>query len=190
MTAEIAQSLGLDRPAGVLVADVWPGGAGGARRPAQGDVILAVDGEPVNDEAALNYRFSTRRPGEAIRLSVAAAASPDARRPRRAPAGHARQDEQVLAGRNPFDGATVVNLSPAAAEELGLDPFAARGVVVTKVGRLCPGVGLRPGDVVKALNGRQIGTTADLQQAVGSSGGAWRITVNRRGRDITANFQL
>ena len=63
-------------------------------------------------------------------------------------------------------------------------------VVVTNVGGYAQSVGLRPGDLVKALNGRRIGTTAELQSAVGASGGSWRITVNRRGRDITASFQL
>ena len=41
-----------------------------------------------------------------------------------APATPAR-DEQTIGGQSPFTGATVVNLSPATADELGLDPFAA-----------------------------------------------------------------
>jgi len=49
VTSDLAQSFGLDRPQGAVVAELWPGGAaerGGLQR---GDVVLAVDGQPVND---------------------------------------------------------------------------------------------------------------------------------------------
>jgi len=191
VTGEIAESLGLDRPAGVLVADVYPGSAAARAGVRDGDVILAVDDEAVNEAAALNYRFSTHRTGQPIRLTVrqggqtrvlAARADP-------APSSPAK-DERTISGRNPFGGATVINLSAATAQELGVDPFVARGVVVTNVGGYAQSVGLRPGDVVKALNGRKIDTTAELQSALAGTGGSWRITVNRRGRDITASFEL
>ena len=41
----------------------------------------------------------------------------------------APRDERTLSGHNPFNGATVINLSPAAADQLGLDPFSGVGVV-------------------------------------------------------------
>ncbi len=191
VTGEIAQSLGLDRPAGVLVADVYPGRAAARAGVRSGDVILAVDDEPVHEEAGLNYRFSTHRTGQPIRLTVRQGAQTRVLNTRADPApATPAKDERTITGRNPFGGATVINLSAATAQELGVDPFAAQGVVVTNVGGYAASVGLRPGDVVKALNGRRISTTAELQSAIGASGGSWRITVNRRGRDITASFQL
>ncbi len=43
-------------------------------------------------------------------------------------------------------GATVVNLSPAVADELGVDPFLGRGVMITNVGRgFAMNAGFRPG---------------------------------------------
>ncbi len=66
----------------------------------------------------------------------AAAASQTAHPARRGGARHAgARRAHADRGRNPFDGATVVNLSPAVADELGLDPFAGDGVLVTSVGR-------------------------------------------------------
>ena len=46
----------------------------------------------------------------------------------------------------------MVNLSPAVADQLGLDPFAgSHGVMVTKVaGGLAANIGLRPGDLMRA----------------------------------------
>src|SRR5205085_6860204 len=125
-----------------------------------------VDGAAANDEAAVEYRFATHRPGDQVplqlrsgrqlrTLTVRAEPPPDT------PA----RDERTIAGRNPLAGATVVNLSPAVAQELGVDPFAASGgVMVIKLadGALAGNVGVRPGDLVVAINGRTVKTTGEL----------------------------
>jgi S1-C subfamily serine protease len=93
----------------------------------------------------------------------------------------------------PNSSATVVNLSPAVADELGIDPFAADGgVLVTKIG---PGIaaqaGIRPGDLIREINGRKVATVAQLRAAL--AGGAfdgWAITIERGGQLITAQFRL
>jgi S1-C subfamily serine protease len=107
------------------------------------------------------------------------------------PATPAR-DEQILGGRNPLSGATVVNLSPAVADELGIDPFAADGgVLVTKIG---PGIaaqaGIRPGDLIREINGRKVRLVGDLRAALADGGGGWAITIQRGGQMITAQFRL
>ena len=66
LTGEMASSLGLASPQGVVVTDVWPGGPASRAGIAQGDVVVSVDGQPVNDEAGLNYRVATRRAGETL----------------------------------------------------------------------------------------------------------------------------
>ena len=98
--------------------------------------------------------------------------------------------DRVISGRNPFDGATVVNLSPAVADELGLDPFLGRGVLVTNIGRgFAMNAGLRPGDLIRRVNGRDIATVRDLTNVLGSGGGQWQVTIERNGQEITANFR-
>ena len=99
------------------------------------------------------------------------------------------RDQRTLSGRNPFDGATVVNLSPAVADEIGVDPFSPPGVLVTAVARgLAMNIGLRPGDIVREVNGAKITTVRSLADAVAAGRGAWRVTIERNGQQVTATF--
>ena len=193
VTSDIAASLGLPRPQGVLVAEVYPGGAADRAGLQAQDIILSVEGQAVNDPSALDFAFSTRAVGTPIKLEVRHGREVHnvTVRAEAAPATPAR-DQRTIAGRNPLSGATVINLSPAAAQELGADPFSARGVLVSAVAddALARQVGLQPGDIVRAINGQQIRTTADLQQALTGAGGAWRLTIQRGNQEISGNFRL
>ncbi|MFN3538001.1 MAG: trypsin-like peptidase domain-containing protein, partial [Brevundimonas sp.] len=59
VTAEIARSLGLSRPQGVLVTSLYPGGPGDRAGIREGDVITAVDGVEINDSSGLNFRVGS-----------------------------------------------------------------------------------------------------------------------------------
>ncbi|MDP3381765.1 MAG: PDZ domain-containing protein, partial [Phenylobacterium sp.] len=135
----------------------------------------------------------TRRLGETLRLGVrrenGATANLNLRT--EAPPATPARDEQVLSGRNPFDGATVVNLSPAVADELGVDPFQGPGVMVIRVGRgFSMNAGLRPGDMIRSVNGKAITNVRDLAAVVGADASAWQVTIQRNGQQVTANFRL
>jgi Do/DeqQ family serine protease len=185
--AETARSIGLDRAQGLLISEIYPGGPGARAGLREGDLIVSLDGQPVNDAASLNYRIGTHRPGEAVRVgyrrdgavreaSLRAEAPPDGPR-----------DRRTLTGRQPLGGATVSNLSPAAAEELGLDPFE-RGVVVVEVGDgYADNSGFRQGDVIREVNGRSVERVADLAAALAAAG-RWHVVLSRGGREITADF--
>ena len=70
VTADIAESLGLPRPTGALVADVpngTPAAKAGLKR---GDVIVAIDGQMVDDPDALGFRLATRPVGGKAVLTV------------------------------------------------------------------------------------------------------------------------
>ncbi|MDF2902071.1 MAG: serine protease [Phenylobacterium sp.] len=191
VTGEMARSMGLTVPQGALVADIWPNGPAARAGLRQGDVIVSVDGRAVADAAAVSYAISSRRPGDQVKLGVRRNGGEQALtlRAEPPPATPAR-DQQVIAGRNPFDGATVVNLSPAVADELGLDPFLGRGVMVTNIGRgFAMNAGLRPGDLIRRVNGREIATVRELMGALGSGGGQWQVTIERNGQEVTANFR-
>ena len=98
--------------------------------------------------------------------------------------------KRVIAGRNPFQGATVVNLSPAVAAEIGIDPFARAGVLVTKTADgAARRLGVQPGDIIRAVNGRSIKSVTDLTNAVVVPAAAWQFTIERNGRELTANVQ-
>ena len=191
VTAEIARSMGLTTPQGALVADIWPNGPADRAGLRQGDIIVSVDGRSAVDAAAVSYAISSRRPGETVRIGVRRGGSDLTLNLRaEAPPATPARDERVISGRNPFDGATVMNLSPAVADELGLDPFLGRGVLVTKIARgFAMNAGLRPGDMIKRVNGREIGSVRDLVAVLGGGGGQWQVTIERNGQEITANFR-
>lgn len=191
VTAELARSMGMSVPQGALVADIWPNGPAARAGLRQGDVIVSVDGRPAVDAAAVAYAVSSRRPGDSLKLGVRRGSGEQTLTLRaEAPPATPAKDEQVIAGRNPFDGATVVNLSPAVAEELGIDPFAGSGVLVTNISRgFAMNAGLRPGDLVRKVNGREIGSVRELTGVLGSGGGQWQVTIERNGQEITANFR-
>jgi Do/DeqQ family serine protease len=191
VTPEIAKSMGLATPSGALIADLWPQGAAARAGLKQGDLVTSVDGAPVVDAAALNYAFATHREGETARVSVRRGAAVQtlnvhAEPPPAVPA----RDERLISGRNPFQGATVVNLSPAVAEEVGLDPFSRQGVLVLKTDAgAAQQVGLRPGDIIRAVNGRAIHTTGDLSGAVAAPASAWQLTIERNGQQVTTTIR-
>jgi Do/DeqQ family serine protease len=193
VTPEIARSLGLPLPQGALVADLWPGGPAARAGLRQGDVVLQADGKPVVDAAALSYAIGTHRPGDTIPLVIRHADGRDqpAQLRAEAPPATPPRDERTLTGRNPFDGATVVNLSPAVADELGIDAFAPPGVLVVNIGRgFALNAGLRPGDFIRDVNGQAIHSVRDLSEALAGGGRTWRVTIERGGQQISASFTV
>ena len=191
LTGEMARSLGLAAPQGVVVTDVWPGGPAARAGIAQGDVVVSVDGQEVDDEAGLNYRVGTMQPGAEASLVVRRSGGQPRTLEAQAEAPPATPAPQpvTVSGRNPFSGATVVNLSPAAAMDYGVAPFAGKGVMIAKIdGGYAQTLGLRPGDFIRQINGKTIATTADVAAATQANATSWTIGVERGGRMITAQF--
>ncbi|MET0294172.1 MAG: Do family serine endopeptidase [Phenylobacterium sp.] len=193
ITSEMASALGLRTPQGALVSDLWPGGPAARAGLRQGDVVVSVDGQPVVDPAGLSYAIGAHRPGDGIVLGVMSPNGPrrEARLRAEAPPATPARDQRTLSGRHPFDGMTVVNLSPAVADELGLDPFAGPGVLVAGVDRgLGARTGIQPGDMIRSVNGRPVRTVAELAAAAGAGGRNWQVVVARGEEEATLNFQL
>jgi len=189
VTPEIAESLGLKRPSGALVASVAKDGPAAAAGVKTGDLIVTIDGVTVEDPNAFDYRFATKplggtakvgllRQGKEIVASVALQGLPDAPR-----------DEIKIRGQSPFLGATVANLSPALADELRLDPQT-EGVVITAIadGSAAQSVGFQKGDIVVAVNNQKIARPEDLQRVSSSGSRQWRITIQRGGQQISVMF--
>jgi Do/DeqQ family serine protease len=193
VTQELARTLGLDRPRGVLVSELFrdgPGERAGLRR---GDVVLSVNSVEVLDEAAMRYQAATQRPGvtfpvEIMRGSERRILQVRAEGPARTPA----PDPRDLVGPQPLSGAKVVTLSPALAEESGLDPFVS-GVMIQAIDRagFAARAGFAPGDLILAINGRNVRTSGELDQAVraGAVNGTWRIVMERGGKRQEVAFR-
>jgi Do/DeqQ family serine protease len=186
VTKEIAESLGLDRPVGVLVTDVT------AKSPAEdaglqhGDLITAIDQQPVADEEAFSYRFATKPLGSSASLDVVRGGKPLTLMVKLVTAPELPRDPIKIEGDSPFAGATVINLSPAVADEYSVDSTK-QGVIVSDVDddSRAAAISLQKGDVVIAVNDTRIMTTRDLEKATSGQRDFWKISIGRGDQIIT-----
>lgn len=184
---EKAEALGLDRPTGALVANIVdksPAAEAGLRR---GDVIVAVDNHDINDPDAFGFRFATKglsgqaslsvlRSGKRIVVPVRLTAAPETR---------PREPVQIK-GRSPLSGLTVVNMSPAAAEELSVDA-ATEGVVVSAVeeGSNAQQVGFQKGDLLLSINNERPAASKDVERLTRDRSYRWLLQISRGGQVFT-----
>ncbi len=190
ITPDLAETLALKRPIGVLVAHLVPGGTAEAAGLRKLDVITAIDGVEIEDPDAFGYRFATKAIGGSARLSVSRggrmveAALPLVVAPE-VPAKAAL----LVRSESPFQGATLWNISPAVKDELSL-AGADAGVVVAEVApnSNAAEVGFQKGDVVLAINGVAITDTALFEKANRARGYVWRVKINRGGQVLNSVF--
>jgi serine protease Do len=190
VTADIAASLGIPVPNGVLLKSVYPGGPAASAGLHTGDVIFSIDGLPVNDMQSLNYRIATHKAGDVVKLHVHLGRNAaDITATLALPPENPPREIQTIGGRNPLTGAKVENLSPAVATELQL-PLLASGVVIVSVtdGTPSGGYGFQPGDIVRGVNGVEIRRVGELQRALASAN-TWSLVVDRGGQRLTLNVQ-
>ena len=187
VTAAIADALGLARPVGVVLSDIYSGGPAARAGLAPGDVVAAVAGHPVLDAGGLRFRLATAPLGSTVAIDAVRDGRPlTLRLPVEVAPEQPPRNTATLAGRQPLAGATVVNLSPAVAEELGVDMFAS-GVVVTEIGRGSPAarVGLRPLDTILTINGTKAPNVAALLGLVAEPQARWQVAIRRNGRVLS-----
>jgi len=182
--ADLAEGLGLDRPGGAIVREIYPGGPADRAGLKRGDVVREVAGKPVEDVEALRFRIATRPPGDSVALTVV---RPGAGRvrvelPLEPPPETPPRNETTLRARTPLQGATVANLSPALAEELDR-PGAWSGVAILKVagGSLAQRFGFEAGDEILAINDDKVARVQELRRALRAAGDIWRIRFRRDG---------
>ena len=190
---EVAESQGLREARGALVGEVTPGGPAARAGLQEGDIILRVNGEAIQDANDLTRRVAAAREGQAIRLeilrgnqtrtvNVVSGTRPsreqlDARNrtPEGAPAtpgGPAQPSGPVVLGMNvaPLDAARRQRYSIGAT---------VRGVVIERVqpGSDAADKGVRAGYVISRINDREIASAADMQAAVEAAQRLNRTTV-------------
>jgi S1-C subfamily serine protease len=97
------------------------------------------------------------------------------------------RDPRTLAGQNPLGGASLVNLSPAVADQYGVDPFL-KGPLVTAVGEgIAARAGFQPGDIIRSVNNRATNTVADLAAALAGAN-SWSMVIQRGDQQLTVQF--
>ena len=190
VTAEIADTLGLAHPVGVLVDQVHPGGPADRAGVKAGDVIVAVDGLEVDDPQALRFRVATKPVGGTAALALMRHGKPVAARlPLAAPPETPPREMTEIKGAGPLSGAVIANMSPALAVELSMDTGLS-GVVVVEIkgNSRAQRLRLRPGDVIVEVNDARVHDVGELRRALSQPAAGWKITVRRGDRVMTATL--
>ncbi|MDG1437817.1 MAG: Do family serine endopeptidase, partial [Emcibacteraceae bacterium] len=165
VSSEIAESLGFDRPGGVLVDNVYPDSPADRGGLEPGDVVLSINGEEIFDTQGLRYFIGLGKVGGETMLDVMKG---DDRRILVIELEKAPEDPPrnltTLDGDHIFTKLEVGNLSPAYSAELGVGMFE-KGVIILSVDRASPVRRLnviRPGDIFDNLDGENINTVDEL----------------------------
>ena len=185
----LAQALDLARPQGLLIERVHPRGAAAAAGLRAGDIVTAVDGVEVFDAPGLNLRLQLEPLGSKVMVNVFRRGQAlTVELPLQLPPAEPPPDQRRLAGNQPLSGAVVANLSPAFNDTLGIDPFAEGvGIVAIEPRSFATRLRLQPGDVVTAINGERVASTAALERVLARAAPRWLISIERDGRvfDLT-----
>ncbi|MEP3654722.1 MAG: Do family serine endopeptidase [Litorimonas sp.] len=184
--ATMAAALGLDRAKGAVINELLDGGPAEKAGLDKGDVILSVGGTDINDDSGLRFKLATLRPRETIDVDFVRDGRTRSARVRvETPQETPLRDERELGGIHPFNGASIVNMSPALGEELGFDPYL-EGVMVLKVrrGSAANYNRLRPGDLVLNVNNTPITSSRQLESILLSEpvDVVWDVQIDRDGR--------
>ena len=198
ITPELARGLGLPQSWGVVLADVYPDGPAATAGLGVGDIVLALDGKPMENARQFRVNLYPRRVGESVDLEVLR--------------GNTRLTYSVALIERPSDPdrfqemvrpeeylvpklwILALNLTP---EVLAMLPALRepRGVLVAvSSARAVPvrGEPLQPGDVIHAINGRPVGSMVGLRtnlEALGA-GDPVVLQVERSGQLLYVTLTL
>jgi serine protease Do len=179
VTPEIAESLGLDKPRGALIANVSEGGPAAAAKIQPGDVVLAFDGKDISEmrrlprlvaETQIGKRsdLTLWRKGQEVKAHVVVGELPDKDEGEAQKSDKKSKDDKAV---NPEGvqalGMTLLPLTDEFKARLKLEPDA-KGVLVEAVAPNSPAAvrGVQPGDVVLEAGQQEVVTPQQLAEKV------------------------
>jgi serine protease Do len=185
---QLADSFGLDRPRGAIVAQVENGGPAAKAGIKSGDVILAVDGRPIEHSGQLSAAISQIRPGSKVELEIW---RERASRKVSVEVGEFKdsqvaQNERAESEHGARLGLAVRPLTPAEKRAAGIDG----GLLVEDVDGPAAEADVRPGDVIVGANGQRVATLGELESQAAKSKHSIALLVNRGGTTIFIPLKL
>ncbi|HEU4809689.1 MAG TPA: Do family serine endopeptidase [Sphingomicrobium sp.] len=189
---DIASSLGLPKDRGEIVRTVQPGDPAAKAGIQQGDVIISVNGKPVNPDETVSYLVANLPVGSRVPIEVVR----NGKHVTIPVTISQRPTEDELAkqlGQNDQEGTTDNSPSSSASETLGLSlqpvtpqiaralnlPAGTAGVVITGISPSSDAAqkGLQRGDLIVAVQGQRVTTPAQVVAAVNAAKKAGRSSV-------------
>jgi serine protease Do len=182
LNQNLAESFGLRRPDGALVAQVVPGSAAAAAGLKAGDVITHVNGEALPRSGSLSSVIGMAAPGEKVKLTVwrdRAAVDIEAKLGGVAPDGEAVADAGADAQGVKL-GLSLRPLQPQERQQSKLDG----GLVVEQVTGPAARAGIEAGDVLLAINGKPVSSIEQIRGVLKSQPKSVALLVQRDGNQI------
>jgi len=187
VTPAIAKSFGVKEFTGALIGDVT------ADSPAQkaglqnGDIVLEVNGKPVEDANQLRMTISMMTPGTDVHLKVFRNGVQHDLTATLAelPTEHASAAPNSESDKSELSGISVQNLDAGTARQLGLSANIS-GVVITRVdpSSAAAEAGLKRGDVIQEVNRKPVRNTDDFESAMRNNRDQALLLVNRQGSTL------
>ena len=180
LTEEIAEYYGLKEKKGVLVTEVFKGDPADRAGIRSKDIIIAINGEPVDSSRELTGRIASIPPGKESTITVLRDGKEESFKVMIAK----RDDDRLVSGMPSEEkvddlGIRVAELTPEAAERFQIPEM--EGVLVADVdpqGKAAD-AGLLPGDVIKEINHRPTRTVADYDAAIKGAGNEIQLFIRR-----------
>jgi serine protease Do len=151
-----------------------------------GDVILALDGDPINASTDLTTGLAQHQPGDDVTLTVWRDRKSRQMEVELAEFERGRTAEERPSDRQELEtrlGFRVEALTPELARELELE--VSQGVVISQVTPLSPAAiaGVRPGLLLSAINGQQVSSVSDVERAARELQAGSVVSLRLRARD-------
>lgn len=186
LTPELAEQFGLDEPRGALITSVLPESPADRAGLLQGDVVVVLDGEEVEDANELRDKVAMLEVGAQVEMEVVREGE---RRTLEIEIGQRPDFALTPPGVSPL-GLQVIDLTVKLADELGLPDE--QGVLITNVvpGSVADRRGLKPGQVILEIGGRLITDVRDYQEAMREADLKKGVLLRFRGRGGAIRFEV
>ncbi len=187
--ADLAASLGMELPEGMVISELHPQSPFAKAGFEVGDVITEVDGQVVNSPSEMVFRMSV---AGLDGTSAVSRLRGDAREILKVEMFTAPNDPPsrslVLNEHSPLPGLTVGLINPVAIVRLQL-PLSATGVVVLDPGPYAGRAGVKPGDILLAINGEEVLEAETVPHLLEAAGRRLQLDLNRRGQRVSLRMR-
>ncbi len=174
----LAESFKLPRPMGALLVDVDQGTPADAAGLKSGDIVLRINGRPIELASDLSEIVGQSQPGDLLDMVVWREGSSKSVRVTLASARPAVREATAAAAPGPNGGRLGLTLRPLHPDEKGADGMLS-GLMVEKAAEAATRAGVQVGDVLLAVAGKPVSELRQLPNAVPDSGTVIALLVQR-----------